>query len=362
MTTRINGWLVFAATGLALGAGGCYEGIDYDNPEGLEQDELPNELAVGDEGPAPEPDGDIPDTSQINCDPQMVHSPHTTAHNIGYDNKSCGTGTCEISCPDVNANSDHHNGIDTFAFHGAELAAVADGQIVAVGWASERSGLRVRLRDSCGWEYYYGHLEDSFVKKGDWVKAGEIIATLGNSGTRSDGSPYSPHLHFNMSYDGGYYDGEGGINATPWLKATSATACDGGAPPPPSGDAGGAAEPPPPPPPPGCGILKAGDALAPNDRLLSCDGRFQLQMQTDGNLVLRVVDYVGLWDSKTHGNPPSGLVMQDDGNLVVYATDGSPLWHAQTHGNPGAYLHLQDDGNLVIYRDGVPLWNTGTHQ
>lgn len=360
MTRRINGWLVLAATGLALGASGCYEGIDYDNPEGLAEDELPDELAVGDEGPVPEPaDDDAPDTSQATCAPQMVHSPHTTAHNIGYDNKSCGTGTCEISCPDVNANSDHHNGIDTFAWHGAELAAVADGTIVAVGWASERSGLRVRLRDSCGWEYYYGHLEDAFVQKGDTVKAGEIIATMGNSGKRSDGSPYSPHLHFNVSYDGGYYDHSGGIDATDLLKATSATACGGAAPTPPP--AGGDDADPPPPPPPGCGTMTAGDVLAPNERLLSCDGTYQLQMQTDGNLVLRVVDYVGLWDSKTHGNTPSGLAMQEDGNLVVYATDGTALWHAGTHGNPGAYLHLQDDGNLVIYRNGVALWHTGTH-
>jgi len=357
-----RGLAAVAAVCVALSMGACYEGGDFEDAEVFELESPPDDLVLGDEDEPPEPDADEPGTSQATCGPTMSRFPTNTAHNIGYDHASCGTGTCEISCPDQNANSDHHNGIDIFAFHGAELAAVADGQIVASSWNSERSGLRVRLRDACGWEYYYGHLEDSFVHVGQWVKAGEVIGSMGNSGSRSDGSAYSTHLHFNASADGGYYDDKGGINATDLLKATSATACGGAAPPAPPAGGGGAGEPPPPPPPEGCGVLLPGESLAPNEKLLSCDGRFQLQMQTDGNLVLRVVDYVGLWDSKTYGNSPSGLVMQDDGNLVVYSTEGTALWHIGTHGNPGAYLRLQDDGNLVVYRGAQALWNTGTNE
>ena len=70
------------------------------------------------------------------CAPQMVHFPVGDAHNIGYDHASCGSGTCDISCPDDNANSDwggRHHGIDIFAYQGAPLTAVATGEIVAVG-------------------------------------------------------------------------------------------------------------------------------------------------------------------------------------------------------------------------------------
>src|SRR5687767_8766329 len=93
------------------------------------------ELAPG-EGPA---DADL----RVSCDPQMDVFPVDGAHNIGYDASSCGTGTCEISCPDVNANSDwggSHHGIDVFAWHRAPLVAVADGEVVAVGTVSATSG------------------------------------------------------------------------------------------------------------------------------------------------------------------------------------------------------------------------------
>lgn len=345
------------AIGLAVGAGGCYDGLgDVDAAgEQLSPEEL-EDAAVSEDEPGAQP------TSLLTCGPQMTRFPTTTPHNIGYDNASCGTGKCELSCPDVHANSDHHNGIDVFAYTepGAELVAVADGTVVAVGWASTRSGLRVRLRDDCGWEYYYGHLDASEVNVGDQVKAGQRIGTMGNTGKRADGSGYSVHLHFNVSLDGGYKDGQGGINPFELLKATSPTAC--GADPSPPSDGGQPTAPEPPPPVPGCGLLLPGQLMAPNDILLSCDGRFQVQLQGDGNIVLRVPEYVGLWHSATHGNSPSGLVMQEDGNLVLYGTNGGAIWHTNTHGNPGAFLVMQDDGNLVIYRGNSPLWNTGTNQ
>jgi hypothetical protein len=53
--------------------------------------------------------------------------------------------------------------------------------------------------------------------------------------------------------------------------------------------------------------------------------------------------------------------MQGDGNLVLYTPTWSPLWHARTHGNPGARVDLQDDGNLVLRAaDGRVLWSSGT--
>lgn len=109
--------------------------------------------------------------------------------------------------------------------------------------------------------------------------------------------------------------------------------------------------------PTGCGQLAPGQVLGTNQTLSSCDRRFTLAMQSDGNLVL----YQGgtaLWATMTFA-ANAIAVMQGDGNLVVYA-GGVPLWHAHTYGNPGARLVLQDDGNAVVYSAGQALWSTNT--
>jgi hypothetical protein len=120
---------------------------------------------------------------------------------------------------------------------------------------------------------------------------------------------------------------------------------------------------------------------------ISCDGRFGLIMQTDGNLVL----YQGpcldtrcgtpIWASNTQ-SCGGCVTMQSDGNFVVYGTAGQvagdACWASGTNGHAGAYLQLQDDGDLVMYpppgdagvfSDGGPdagltsIWssNTGGH-
>lgn len=162
-------------------------------------------------------------TAAVTCPPRMSVFPVSGAHNIGYDSASCRTGTCAVSCPDVNANSDwqvaDHQGIDIFAHRGAPLVATAAGTIVAVSVprpGNPGSGLRVRLRDDCGWDYYYGHLDSATVRLHQRVSAGEQIGTMGNTGTSG------VHLHFNISPDGNYSDD---INPIELLRSTSATAC-----------------------------------------------------------------------------------------------------------------------------------------
>ncbi len=287
---------------------------------------------------------------RVTCDPQMNHFPVDDVHNIGYDHASCGSGTCETSCPDVNANSDwggSHHGIDIFAYQGAPLVAVADGVVQRVGVVSSTSGLRVRLRDACGWEYYYGHLDEAFVQQGDTVSAGQLIGTMGYTGTSST------HLHFNVSPDGAYSND---INPFDLLVATSPSACSA-APPPPAPDP----DPTPQPPAGSCGVVGANTPLAVNVPVVSCDGRFSLVMQGDGNLVL-YGPFGAMWHTYTHGNNGASAVFQGDGNLVVYSAWGTPLWYSGTHGNSNATLAVQDDGNLVIYAsNGTPLWASGTH-
>ncbi|MBN2495914.1 MAG: hypothetical protein JXR96_15085, partial [Deltaproteobacteria bacterium] len=125
----------------------------------------------------------------------------------------------------------------------------------------------------------------------------------------------------------------------------------------------GTVQPPVPPAPTGCGRITAGHGLSADHRSVrSCDGRFELALQADGNLVL----YQGatpLWATGTWGQDGYRLDMQSDGNLVLYSTGGTPLWNAGTVGHPGAWLAVQTDGNLVVYPGPAmenPIWWTGT--
>ena len=116
----------------------------------------------------------------------------------------------------------------------------------------------------------------------------------------------------------------------------------------------------PPPPPPGCGILASGASLANGQSVTSCDGRFTLVIQGDGNLVLYQAGVGALWANYVFGTGHT-LHMQGDGNLVVYNNIGEARWHTSTYGSNGAYLAVQNDGNVVVYSTtSQPLWWTGT--
>jgi len=103
--------------------------------------------------------------------------------------------------------------------------------------------------------------------------------------------------------------------------------------------------------------------LFPSSSVSSCDGRFVLKMQTDGNLVLYQVNTIpsrALWWSGTNGSGAQYAVMLPDGNFLVYQ-QGHGIWATNTGGNWGAQLAVQNDGNVVIYAtDGRAIWATNT--
>jgi Phage tail lysozyme len=109
-----------------------------------------------------------------------------------------------------------------------------------------------------------------------------------------------------------------------------------------------------------CGVFKGGQGLGPKETLHSCDGRFNLIMQSDGNLVL----YMGnkaLWATSTDGDDGYAMWMQTDGNFVLYNPYEHALWAAGTNSHGGSTLHIQDDGNLVVYNsNGKALWASHT--
>jgi hypothetical protein len=120
-----------------------------------------------------------------------------------------------------------------------------------------------------------------------------------------------------------------------------------------------------------CAYLSPDEGLNRDNPLYSCDGRFRLYLQADGNLVLSQKASDGafskvLWKTNplVAGTDTTDirLIMQQDGNLVVYDNARSPLWNSGTFGHPGAYMKLSDSGDLTVRTpDGSSFyWHTGT--
>jgi len=109
-------------------------------------------------------------------------------------------------------------------------------------------------------------------------------------------------------------------------------------------------------PPSGCGVMVPNQALGADQSVSSCDGRFSLVQQSDGNLVLYQAGGKALWSTQTNGSAGEVTVMQEDGNLVVYAPGGKPVWSSGTSGHPGAWLVIRDDGALVIDTGTELIW------
>lgn len=102
--------------------------------------------------------------------------------------------------------------VEDFRTYGAEVLAVADGEVTAIvddmpdqrpdgprvgiETPADYAGNRVSLQISPGVWAIYGHLQPGSVtvEPGDQVRAGQVIGRLGNSGNSS-----APHLHFQLS-------------------------------------------------------------------------------------------------------------------------------------------------------------------
>jgi hypothetical protein len=117
----------------------------------------------------------------------------------------------------------------------------------------------------------------------------------------------------------------------------------------------------------GASYMLGEQGLFKDQFMVSCDGRFRLYMQDDGNLVLAQKDASGsfsipLWTSQTNGVYEAVLLeMQDDGNLIMLSLPGTIVWTSGTSGKPGLHLKIFNDGNMKLY-DGAygTVWQTNT--
>jgi murein DD-endopeptidase MepM/ murein hydrolase activator NlpD len=89
-------------------------------------------------------------------------------------------------------NWEFHNGIDVRAPLGTPVYAIEDG-IILMTTELDNYGIIIILNHEGGYESRYAHLNRVFVKKGDKVNRGQIIAETGNTGIST-----GPHLHFEI--------------------------------------------------------------------------------------------------------------------------------------------------------------------
>lgn len=96
----------------------------------------------------------------------------------------------------------NHNGVDFKAKIGSDVYASADATVIFAG-SSEAAGISVTLKTASGTRLIYEHLDSLLVKKGDSVKAGQVIAKSGATGNAT-----GPCLHFGVVINGEYKDPE----------------------------------------------------------------------------------------------------------------------------------------------------------
>lgn len=102
-----------------------------------------------------------------------------------------------------------HKGVDIFARRGTPVVAATAGRVRSV---RDRGlgGKQVWLYDSKRRQsLYYAHLDSQLVRKDQWVKTGDTLGLVGNTGNARN---TRPHLHFSI-----YRRGYGAIDPHPFI-------------------------------------------------------------------------------------------------------------------------------------------------
>jgi murein DD-endopeptidase MepM/ murein hydrolase activator NlpD len=92
--------------------------------------------------------------------------------------------------------SSTHQGVDLRAPRGTKVVATADGVVSFAGRTGDY-GRMVVLDHGNGWETRYAHLHRIKVEKGDWVRRGRKLGSVGHSGNAE-----GDHLHYEIRRGG----------------------------------------------------------------------------------------------------------------------------------------------------------------
>lgn len=86
-----------------------------------------------------------------------------------------------------------HYGTDVVAKPSAKVSTVLDGVVIFTDW-TVKTGYVIQVQHANNLLSIYKHNSTLLKKQGDYVRAGEVIAIVGNTGEESTG----PHLHFEL--------------------------------------------------------------------------------------------------------------------------------------------------------------------
>ena len=89
-----------------------------------------------------------------------------------------------------------HTGLDIAATQGTPIKAVSSGTVIFSGYSGPY-GYLVKIDHGEGFQSWYGHSSKLYVKKGQYVNAGDIIAAVGTTGNST-----GPHLHLELRING----------------------------------------------------------------------------------------------------------------------------------------------------------------
>ena len=89
-----------------------------------------------------------------------------------------------------------HTGLDISATTGTDIKAVASGTVTCAKYSGAYGNL-VKIDHGNGVETWYGHTSKMYVKVGQEVKAGDVVAAVGSTGNST-----GPHLHLEIRING----------------------------------------------------------------------------------------------------------------------------------------------------------------
>lgn len=91
-----------------------------------------------------------------------------------------------------------HTGLDIATSSGTPIKVVADGKVISAQYTGAYGNL-VKVSHGNGVETWYAHTSKMYVKAGQTVKAGNVIAAVGSTGNST-----GPHLHFEIRINGNH--------------------------------------------------------------------------------------------------------------------------------------------------------------
>ncbi|MFZ4618586.1 MAG: M23 family metallopeptidase [Rectinemataceae bacterium] len=90
----------------------------------------------------------------------------------------------------------YHTGIDLACRVGTPVLAVADAEVIVCAYGDSTYGKYMVLRLDSGMDVLYGHLSETWYRRGQRVTRGQTIGLSGNTGAST-----GPHVHISLMID-----------------------------------------------------------------------------------------------------------------------------------------------------------------